>query len=68
MVALFGQGCARSQLPPSTGATNPSGFFTSVPISQRDAVVVPPEYEWQMLYPGGAPTGVAGRMPAFAPG
>ncbi|GER15960.1 PhoX family protein [Variovorax boronicumulans] len=67
VVALFGQGCARSQLPPSTGATSPSGFFTSVPISQRDAVVVPPEYEWQMLYPWGAPTGVAGRMPAFAP-
>ena len=42
--------------------------FTSVPASLRDAVVLPPEYEWQLLYPWGTPTGTAGLpMPAFAP-
>ena len=42
--------------------------FTAVPASLRDAVVVPPEYEWQLLYPWGTPTGIAGQpMPAFAP-
>ena len=61
MVALFGQGCA-------TGA-GPRGAlgFTGVAASARDTVVVPPEYEFQVLYPWGTPTGVAGRMPAFAP-
>ena len=42
--------------------------FTGVPASLRDAVVVPPEYEWQLLYPWGTPTGIAGQpMPPFAP-
>jgi len=42
--------------------------FTGVPTSLRDAVVLPPEYEWQLLYPWGTPTGTAGQpMPAFAP-
>lgn len=42
--------------------------FTGVPASLRDAVVLPPEYEWQLLYPWGTPTGTAGQpMPAFAP-
>jgi len=42
--------------------------FTGVPASLRDAVVVPPEYEWQLLYPWGTPTGIARQpMPAFAP-
>ena len=42
--------------------------FTSVPASLRDAVVLPPGYEWQLLYPWGTPTGMAGQpMPAFAP-
>ncbi|RIX84731.1 PhoX family protein [Acidovorax cavernicola] len=42
--------------------------FTGVPASLRDAVVVPPEYEWQLLYPWGTPTGVPRQpMPAFAP-
>jgi uncharacterized protein len=42
--------------------------FTAVPASLRDAVVVPPEYEWQLLYPWGTPTGIEGRpMPAYAP-
>ncbi|QGW82216.1 PhoX family protein [Variovorax paradoxus] len=41
--------------------------FTAVPVSLQDAVVVPPEYEWQLLYPWGTPTGVKGHpMPAFA--
>ncbi|MBW8718870.1 MAG: DUF839 domain-containing protein, partial [Variovorax paradoxus] len=58
----------------SRGASAPAGpgrpvlGFTAVPASLRDAVVVPPEYEWQLLYPWGTPTGIAGHpMPAFAP-
>ncbi|CAN7381279.1 PhoX family protein [Variovorax paradoxus] len=58
----------------SRGASAPAGpgrpvlGFTAVPASLRDAVVVPPEYEWQLLYPWGTPTGIAGQpMPAFAP-
>ncbi|RRH90492.1 PhoX family phosphatase [Variovorax beijingensis] len=58
----------------SPGASAPGGpgrpvlGFTAVPASLRDAVVVPPEYEWQLLYPWGTPTGIAGHpMPAFAP-
>ena len=41
--------------------------FTTVPTSQRDAVVVPPEYEFQVLYRWGDPTGIAGNLPAFKP-
>ncbi len=64
VVALFGQGCAVPSSP--TGRGNVLGF-TGVPASLRDGIVVPPEYEWQLLYPWGTPTGVAGSMPAFAP-
>ncbi|MDH6594787.1 secreted PhoX family phosphatase [Variovorax sp. TBS-050B] len=65
VVALFRHGSALaaplSQAPAALG-------FTAVPTTLRDAVVVPPEYEWQLLYPWGTPTGVAGQpMPAFAP-
>ncbi|MEJ8813305.1 PhoX family phosphatase [Variovorax ureilyticus] len=41
--------------------------FTAVPATLRDAVTLAPEYEMRVLYPWGSPTGVAGRMPAFAP-
>lgn len=76
VVALFGQGCAATVAPArpdATGATPVTATrggvlgFTGVPASLRDGVVIPPEYEWQLLYPWGTPTGVAGRMPAFAP-
>ncbi|MDM0013564.1 PhoX family phosphatase [Variovorax sp. J22P168] len=41
--------------------------FESVPATLRDAVTLPPGYQAQVLYPWGAPTGIAGAMPAFAP-
>jgi secreted PhoX family phosphatase len=67
VVALFGQGCAAT-LPDAGQAARVDALgFTGVPASLADAVVIPPEYEWQLLYPWGTPTGVAGRMPAFAP-
>ncbi len=63
VVALFGQGCTTA----APGVRNDVLGFTGVPASLRDGVVIPPEYEWQLLYPWGTPTGVAGGMPAFAP-
>ena len=39
--------------------------FTSVAPALRDAVVVPPEYEFQVLYRWGDPTGIPGHMPTF---
>jgi secreted PhoX family phosphatase len=67
VVALLGQGCAAT-LPDAGKAAGVDVLgFTGVPASLRDGVVIPPEYEWQLLYPWGTPTGVAGRMPAFAP-
>ncbi|WP_436318181.1 PhoX family protein [Variovorax boronicumulans] len=65
VVALFGQSHAAS--PAASRLAKASPGFTAVPASLRDAVVIPPEYEWQLLYPWGAPTGIAGRMPPFAP-
>lgn len=62
VVAMMTAGHARAA--PSSG---PAPGFTSVPISTRDAVVVPPEYEYQVLYRWGDPTGVAGDMPPFRP-
>ena len=62
VVSLLGQGCAHG----ATNATLPS--FASVSASLDDTVRVPAGYDWQLLYPWGAPTGVAGRMPAFAAG
>lgn len=41
--------------------------FSAVEATLRDAVTVPAEYEAQVLYPWGSPTGIAGSMPAFAP-
>jgi secreted PhoX family phosphatase len=62
VVALLGQGCATtaSRAAPVLG-------FTGVPASRSDAVVVPPEYQSQVIYRWGDPTGVAGAMPAFRP-
>lgn len=39
--------------------------FTSVPASLQDAVRVPPEYEFQVLYRWGDPTGIDGQLPVF---
>jgi secreted PhoX family phosphatase len=60
LVALVGEARAR---PAGDGRLG----FESVPATLRDAVTVPPGYEAQVLYPWGAPTGIAGAMPAFAP-
>ncbi|MEJ8858154.1 PhoX family phosphatase [Variovorax robiniae] len=62
VVALLGEGCTSAA--PVQGATL---GFTAVPASLADAVAVPPEYQQQVLYPWGSPTGIAGSMPAFAP-
>ncbi|MDB5732462.1 MAG: Tat pathway signal protein [Variovorax sp.] len=62
VVALLGEGCA----PIAAGAATLPGF-ASVPASLADAVVLPPGYEHEVLYPWGTPTGIAGAMPAWAP-
>ena len=41
--------------------------FTAAPASLRDAVVVPPEYEYHVLYRWGDPTGIGSSLPAFRP-
>ncbi len=42
--------------------------FTPVPVSSADALIVPPEYEAQVLYRWGDATGMAGAAtPAFQP-
>nr|WP_279343635.1 PhoX family phosphatase [Variovorax terrae] len=48
----------------SGGKGKPLGF-TGVPVSVADAVVVPPEYEAQVLYRWGDPVGSAAGAPAF---
>ncbi|GAB3471009.1 PhoX family protein [Polaromonas eurypsychrophila] len=51
----------------ATAAKGKSLGFTSVPVSSADALVVPPEYEAQVLYRWGDATGVAGAAaPTFA--
>jgi secreted PhoX family phosphatase len=49
------------------GTSRPPLGFTAVPASLRDAVVVPPEYEFQVLYRWGDPTGIGSSLPAFRP-
>jgi uncharacterized protein len=39
--------------------------FKSVPISTKDAIVVPEGYSSQVMAPWGDPVGLAGNMPAF---
>ncbi|MEJ8851356.1 PhoX family phosphatase [Variovorax rhizosphaerae] len=62
VVALLGEGCTSAL--PAQGTTL---GFTGVPASLTDAVTVPSEYQHQVLYPWGSPTGIAGAMPPFAP-
>ena len=52
---------------PARAATGTPLGFTAVPPSLQDAVRVPPEYEFQVLYRWGDPTGIAGNLPAFRP-
>ena len=49
------------------GTSRPPLGFTAVPASLRDAVVVPTEYEFQVLYRWGDPTGIGSSPPAFRP-
>ena len=49
------------------GTSRPPLGFTAVPASLRDAVVVPPEYEYHVLYRWGDPTGIGSSLPAFRP-
>lgn len=70
-VALLAEGCA---LPAARGMRAPGTLsaalpgFDGVAATLRDGVTLPPGYTAQVLYPWGAPTGIAGEaMPAFAP-
>ena len=49
------------------GTSRPPLGFTAVSASLRDAVVVPPEYEYHVLYRWGDPTGIGSSLPAFRP-
>ncbi|CAN5543889.1 PhoX family phosphatase [soil metagenome] len=62
VVALLAEGCAQ---PPTSSTHLPA--FASVPATLRDGITLSPDYEAQVLYPWGTPTGLAARMPAFAP-
>ena len=63
VVALLAPGCAT----PRAGASSPVLGFTSVPPASDHALTVPPEYEVQLLYKWGEPTGLPGAMPAWKP-
>jgi secreted PhoX family phosphatase len=49
------------------GTSGQALSFTAVPASLRDTVVVPPEYEYQVIYRWGDPTGIGSALPAFRP-
>lgn len=63
MVALLAPGCAT----PRAGASGPVLGFTSVPPASGHTLTVPPEYEVQLIYKWGEPTGLPGAMPAWKP-
>jgi secreted PhoX family phosphatase len=62
VAALLGEAGFASSL-----SHGPNLGFTAVPASLRDAVVVPPEYEYRVLYRWGDPTGIGSALPAFRP-
>ncbi|MCJ0763423.1 PhoX family protein [Variovorax terrae] len=62
LVALLGPG-----FPASAAGTAPVLGFTGVAASARDALTIPPEYEYSLLYKWGDPTGVVGALPAYRP-
>jgi secreted PhoX family phosphatase len=66
VVALLAQGCARS-LPGAAPASTSADMlrFGHVAPTLYDGITLPPEYVSQVLYPWGAPTGIAASMPAF---
>jgi secreted PhoX family phosphatase len=66
LVSLLGQGCATSV---SHGEAAALLGFSDVPATLRDTVTLPAEYSSQVLYPWGAPTGIANAaLPVFLPG
>lgn len=62
LAALLGPGCTLSRAPSSAVLG-----FRAVPASLQDAVTVPPEYHYNVLYRWGDPTGLAAGTPAFQP-
>ena len=44
------------------GTSGQALSFTAVPASLRDTVVVPPEYEYQVIYRWGDPTGIGSAL------
>jgi len=66
LVSLMGAGCALPRGGGVGGATPVLGFG-HVAATLHDGITLPPEYDFEVLYPWGSPTGVAGAMPAFAP-
>ncbi|MGF6525603.1 PhoX family protein [Variovorax sp. PvP013] len=73
LVSLMGTGCASSaDVAGGAGAATggpgvPSMGFGHVAATLHDGITLPPEYGFEILYPWGTPTGIAGAMPAFAP-
>jgi secreted PhoX family phosphatase len=63
LVALMSPGCA---VPGRSAGENPSMKFGNVAATLHDGITLPPEYAFEVLYPWGTPTGIAGSMPAFA--
>jgi secreted PhoX family phosphatase len=63
LVALMGPGCA---LPARMADERPPLRFGRVAATLHDGITLPPEYTFEVLYPWGTPTGIAGSMPAFA--
>ncbi|MGI4777571.1 MAG: PhoX family protein [Janthinobacterium lividum] len=65
IVALLAQGCAAPFAIPASRQVCDTLGFGQVPATLHDGITLPPEYTHQVLYPWGAPTGIAGNMPAF---
>ena len=65
VVALLAQGCAQPFGAAASRQTADALRFGPVPANVRDSITLPPEYTSQVLYPWGAPTGIAGAMPPF---
>jgi uncharacterized protein len=68
LAGLFGPwlpGCATVSA--GGGRSAPAIGFTAVPATAADTLVVPKGYTARVIYPWGAPTGIAGNMPAFKP-
>ena len=63
LVALLGESAVGAPRPASPAMLG----FGPVPVTLHDGLTLPAEYAAEILYPWGAPTGIIGAMPAFAP-